>query len=150
VDLVFFQVVVEDLRRLIRRRSEKTAATNQPYKELRPRQLSPPGKSTRLNVLAAPDPPLKMLETQRCEPFQDDIVARVDLVGKSVDPPLDPAIVPAREDGFEDAFIGQNWWFAICIGGGMLEAQIHRRISHSGLSRWCRATIRVRRQRQSG
>jgi hypothetical protein len=72
-----------------------------------------------------------MLETQRCEPFQDDIVARgVDLVGKSVDPPW-TRLSCQREDGFEDAFIGQNWWFAIRIGGGTLEAQLHRRISDS-------------------
>lgn len=32
----------------------------------------------------------------------------------------DTIIVPAQKDGFEEAFIGQNAWWAIRIGGGMI------------------------------
>ena len=32
----------------------------------------------------------------------------------------DTIIVPAQKDGFDDVFIGQNAWWAIRIGGGML------------------------------
>ena len=43
-------------------------------------------------------------------------------------PPLKPSasdgpdtiIVPAQKDGFEEVFIGQNAWWAIRIGGGMI------------------------------
>ncbi len=37
--------------------------------------------------------------------------------GKS---PLDTVVVPARPDGFEETFLGQNRWYAIRISGGML------------------------------
>jgi hypothetical protein len=33
---------------------------------------------------------------------------------------LDTIIVPAKKDGFEEVFLGQNAWWAIRIGGGML------------------------------
>lgn len=33
----------------------------------------------------------------------------------------DTVIVPAQEEGFQNVFLGQNRWFAIRIGGGMLE-----------------------------
>src|SRR5216683_761488 len=39
-------------------------------------------------------------------------------VGK---PQLDTVIVPARQDGFEEVFLGENCWYAIRIAGGMLE-----------------------------
>jgi hypothetical protein len=32
----------------------------------------------------------------------------------------DTVIVPAQKDGFEDVFLGQNAWWAIRIGGGMI------------------------------
>jgi hypothetical protein len=34
---------------------------------------------------------------------------------------LDTVIVPARQDGFEEVFLGQNCWYAIRIAGGMLD-----------------------------
>jgi hypothetical protein len=36
-------------------------------------------------------------------------------------PRLDTVIVPAREDGFEEVFLGENCWYAIRIAGGMRE-----------------------------
>jgi hypothetical protein len=39
-------------------------------------------------------------------------------VGK---PQLDTVIVPARQEGFDEVFIGQNCWYAIRIAGGMLD-----------------------------
>lgn len=33
----------------------------------------------------------------------------------------DTVIVPAREDGFKEVFLGENCWYAIRIGGGMLD-----------------------------
>jgi len=33
---------------------------------------------------------------------------------------IDTIIVPARSDGFNEVFLGQNCWYAIRIGGGML------------------------------
>jgi hypothetical protein len=36
-------------------------------------------------------------------------------------PQLDTVIVPARQDGFEEVFLGQNCWYAIRIAGGMRE-----------------------------
>ncbi len=32
----------------------------------------------------------------------------------------DTVVVPAQEDGFKNVFLGQNCWYAIRIGGGML------------------------------
>lgn len=32
----------------------------------------------------------------------------------------DTVVVPAKEDGFRDVFLGENCWYAIRIGGGML------------------------------
>jgi hypothetical protein len=39
-------------------------------------------------------------------------------VGK---PQLDTVIVPARQDGFAEVFLGKNCWYAIRIAGGMRE-----------------------------
>lgn len=33
----------------------------------------------------------------------------------------DTVIVPAQQEGFQRVFLGQNCWYAIRIGGGMLE-----------------------------
>ncbi len=35
--------------------------------------------------------------------------------------PLDTVVVPAQEDGFKRVFLGENCWYAIRIGGGMLD-----------------------------
>lgn len=37
----------------------------------------------------------------------------------------DTVIVPAQEDGFQEAFIGENRWYAIRIGGGRLKEIKH-------------------------
>ena len=34
---------------------------------------------------------------------------------------IDTIIVPAKEDGFERVFLGENCWYAIRISGGMLK-----------------------------
>lgn len=36
-------------------------------------------------------------------------------------PKPDTVIVPARKDGFEEVFLGENCWYAIRISGGMLD-----------------------------
>ena len=55
----------------------------------------------------------------RYSPFQEDIIeassADIDL------DELDTIVVPAREEGFREAFINQNQWYAIRISSAMLE-----------------------------
>ncbi len=41
-------------------------------------------------------------------------------VGKSSKLQLDTVIVPAKQDGFDKVFLGENCWYAIRIAGGML------------------------------
>jgi len=57
----------------------------------------------------------------RFQPFLNDLTS----TEESELPPLDPSeidtiVVPAREDGFNDVFIGQNRWYAIRIHGSMI------------------------------
>lgn len=42
-------------------------------------------------------------------------------ISLSINSARDTVIVPAQEEGFRDAFINQNAWWAIRIAGGMLE-----------------------------
>ena len=60
----------------------------------------------------------------RFEPFLSDVTAPT-LPGESELPPLDPAeidtiVVPARADGFEETFIGENRWYSIRIHASMI------------------------------
>lgn len=60
----------------------------------------------------------------RFEPFLSDIALTVP-DGKSGLPPIDPSdlntiVVPAREDGFQETFLGENRWHAIRIHSSML------------------------------
>jgi len=43
-----------------------------------------------------------------------------DPVGKTDKPWLDTIVVPAKQDGFDEVFLGKNCWYAIRIAGGML------------------------------
>jgi hypothetical protein len=43
----------------------------------------------------------------------------------------DTVVVPARHEGFEAVFLGENAWRAIRISGGMVPNQVHRRISNA-------------------
>ena len=58
------------------------------------------------------------------EPFLSDVTAPTP-PGKSALPPLDPAeidtiVVPAREDGFQETFMGENRWYSIRIHSSMI------------------------------
>jgi|LSQX01.2.fsa_nt_gb hypothetical protein len=54
----------------------------------------------------------------RFTPFQDDIL---DDVFPSTDPDeLDTIVVPAREEGFQEVFIGEKCWYEIRISSAML------------------------------
>ena len=59
----------------------------------------------------------KMLH--RFTPFQDDVTGAV-LPSTDLDE-LDTIVVPAREDGFKDVFIGQKCWYQIRISAAMLD-----------------------------
>lgn len=52
------------------------------------------------------------------EPFLADLTA--DVTGSKLDPSeIDTIVVPAREDGFQETFLGENRWYAIRIHGTM-------------------------------
>lgn len=55
----------------------------------------------------------------RYSPFQDDVIEAsepdIDLDD------LDTIVVPAREEGFQEVFIGENQWYAIRISSAMIE-----------------------------
>ena len=63
------------------------------------------------------------------DPFDDDVDSEVVIKsGKSAKPAkevdydtLDTIIVPARKDGFEETFIGENCWYAVRISASMQE-----------------------------
>ncbi len=56
----------------------------------------------------------------RFEPFLADIEDAVEGVSKPVDMgELDTIVVPAREDGFQETFLGKDCWYAIRIHGTM-------------------------------
>lgn len=58
------------------------------------------------------------------EPFLNDVTPQAALVHESsgyVDPSdLDTIVVPAREDGYEEVFLGENRWYAIRIHSSMI------------------------------
>jgi hypothetical protein len=62
----------------------------------------------------------------RFDPFLVDVVPLpVGRGSKAVEPALDPSaidtiVVPARDDGFQDVFLGQNRWYAIRIHSSMI------------------------------
>jgi hypothetical protein len=59
----------------------------------------------------------------RFEPFLADIQEGVQALGgqaRKVDPSeIDTIIVPAREDGFQEVFLGENRWYEIRVHGSM-------------------------------
>lgn len=60
----------------------------------------------------------------RFEPFLNDVTPPA-TEGKPGLPPVDPSdldtiVVPAREDGFQETFLGENRWYAIRIHSSML------------------------------
>ena len=55
----------------------------------------------------------------RFTPFQDDVMEAV-LPTTDLDE-LDTIVVPAREDGFKEVFIGQKCWYQIRISAAMLD-----------------------------
>lgn len=61
---------------------------------------------------------------------------RVTPVAATMSDEPDTVIVPAQKDGFDDVFLGQNAWWAIRIGGGMIsQDQIHRCVSKQSCQR---------------
>lgn len=63
----------------------------------------------------------KMLH--RFTPFQDDVLEAV-LPSTDLDD-LDTVVVPAREDGFKEVFIGEKCWYQIRISAAMLNKIKH-------------------------
>ncbi len=64
------------------------------------------------------------LRLYRFEPFLSDVALPAAEVQPGL-PPLDPSdldtiVVPAREDGFQETFLGENRWYAIRIHSSML------------------------------
>lgn len=55
------------------------------------------------------------------EPKKFLAVPKEELSSYKNDAKLNTVIVPAKKEGFEEAFIGKNSWWAIRIGGGMLD-----------------------------
>lgn len=55
-------------------------------------------------------------------PFLQDVGKTITQVGKETADigELDTIVVPAREDGFQETFIGENRWYAIRIHGSMI------------------------------
>jgi len=54
----------------------------------------------------------------RFTPFQDDVLEAV-LPSTDLDE-LDTIVVPAKEDGFKDVFLGEKCWYSIRISAAML------------------------------
>ena len=55
-------------------------------------------------------------------PFQQEIRSLVELKDKKVTAEeLDTIVVPANEDGFNEAFLGENCWYQIRITSSMLD-----------------------------
>lgn len=57
----------------------------------------------------------------RFEPFLYDVASDITASGKGTDPSeIDTIVVPAREDGFKSAFLGEQKWWAIRIHASMI------------------------------
>jgi hypothetical protein len=56
------------------------------------------------------------------EPFQQDVRDVADEGGTEVDPEeLDTVVVPARREGFEETFLGEDCWYKIGMASSMVE-----------------------------
>ena len=57
----------------------------------------------------------------RFSPFLQDVTITVKQMGETADiGELDTIVVPAREEGFQETFIGENRWYAVRIHGSMI------------------------------
>ncbi len=57
----------------------------------------------------------------RFNPFLQDVNVTIKQTGKAADvSKLDTIVVPAREEGFNETFLGENRWYAIRIHGSMI------------------------------
>jgi hypothetical protein len=58
----------------------------------------------------------------RFSPFLQDVNETVSLVGKPISDigEIDTIVVPARQDGFKEVFLGQNRWYAVRIHSSMI------------------------------
>jgi hypothetical protein len=55
-------------------------------------------------------------------PFQSEIWESETVTGKEIDPTeLDTIVVPANEEGFNRAFLGENCWYEIRISSSMID-----------------------------
>lgn len=92
------------------------------------------------NANTPQEPTLSDAETADCEGFLNEILQILPLVGlRAFEKPkviiqspnevslavqsntyTDTIVVPAQKDGFEKVFLGENCWYAIRIGGGMI------------------------------
>lgn len=55
------------------------------------------------------------------QPFQEDIKADIDTKTELSADDLDTIVVPAREEGFNEVFLGEDCWYAIRMSSSMLE-----------------------------
>ena len=65
------------------------------------------------------------LRLYRFDPFLQDVASSIDVTRKgkykSLDPTeIDTIVVPARDDGFKEVFLGENRWYAIRIHSSMI------------------------------
>lgn len=59
-------------------------------------------------------------EIFKFEPFQGDIKTDIETKNELSVDELDTIVVPAREDGFNEVFLGENCWYAIRMSSSMI------------------------------
>jgi len=60
-------------------------------------------------------------EIFKFEPFQGDIKVNTGTEIELTVDELDTIVVPAREDGFNEVFLGENCWYAIRMSSSMID-----------------------------
>lgn len=100
------------------------------------KRINEAGRSNIENSTSPLEPTISEAEKAEMQVFLTEILQTLPLVGlrafeipRTVAKPqeivsnatLDTIVVPAKEDGFNEVFLGQNSWYAIRISGGMLE-----------------------------
>lgn len=60
-------------------------------------------------------------EIFKFEPFQGDIKVNVEIKNELSVNELDTIVVPAKEEGFNEVFLGENCWYAIRMSSSMLD-----------------------------
>lgn len=60
-------------------------------------------------------------EIFKFEPFQADVKVDIDAKAEFTIDELDTIVVPAREDGFNEVFLGENCWYSIRMSSSMID-----------------------------